>query len=178
MNALLSVDHARVNVKECVLYTTLEPCALCVGAIRMLGMKDMRYAARDPAAGGLALLDATDFMRRGGVHAEHLGCLELEAALIAMHTSALVSIHPGNPAIEPWAAAGLPGVELGRKLSASGELRRMADGSGASIAQAIDALTRLNGQVEGEQAPSLPASGVATPSPMVLLLIGAPASGK
>src|SRR5579871_1790776 len=36
INALLSVDHAALSLRECVLYTTLEPCALCVGAIRML----------------------------------------------------------------------------------------------------------------------------------------------
>jgi tRNA(Arg) A34 adenosine deaminase TadA/predicted kinase len=178
MNALLSVDHVTVNIKECVLYTTLEPCALCVGAVRMLGMKEVRYAARDPAAGGLGLLDATDFMRRGGVHAEHLGCLELEAALIAMTTAALLSVRPGTPAIDPWEAAGLPGVRLGRELSASGELRRTAAGSGPSVAQVIDELARRNGQVEGKAAPGPSASGVATPSPVVLLLIGAPASGK
>src|SRR5258708_25047415 len=35
MNALLRLDHPHVDVRSCVLYTTLEPCALCVGAIRM-----------------------------------------------------------------------------------------------------------------------------------------------
>src|SRR5207302_7125129 len=63
VNALVSVDHAAVHARDCVLYTTLEPCALCVGAIRMLGLKDVRYAARDPVAGSLALFEATDFMR-------------------------------------------------------------------------------------------------------------------
>ena len=67
MNALVDLDHAAVDVRECVLYTTLEPCALCVGAIRMLALKGVRYAARDAAAGSLALLEATDFMRRGQV---------------------------------------------------------------------------------------------------------------
>jgi tRNA(Arg) A34 adenosine deaminase TadA len=69
INALLSVDHAASNLRECVLYTTLEPCALCVGAIRMLHICQVRYAARDPIAGGLQLLEATPFMRRGAVEA-------------------------------------------------------------------------------------------------------------
>jgi tRNA(Arg) A34 adenosine deaminase TadA len=71
VNALISVDHATVNIKECALYTTLEPCALCVGAIRMLALKDVRYAASDPAAGSLSLLEATEFMRRGQVQPQH-----------------------------------------------------------------------------------------------------------
>src|SRR3981081_3786458 len=33
MNAVLSLDHVAVDLKQCTLYTTLEPCALCVGAI-------------------------------------------------------------------------------------------------------------------------------------------------
>src|SRR5207302_9486491 len=92
VNALVSVDHAAVHARDCVLYTTLEPCALCVGAIRMLGLKDVRYAARDPVAGSLARLEATDFMRRGEVRAQHLGQPDLEALLIAMNVDALLSI--------------------------------------------------------------------------------------
>jgi tRNA(adenine34) deaminase len=67
INALIGLDYSVTNVRECALYATLEPCVLCVGAIRMVGLKDVRYVARDPIAGGLALLEATDFMRRGGV---------------------------------------------------------------------------------------------------------------
>src|SRR5207302_7290832 len=85
VNALVSVDHAAVHARDCVLYTTLEPCALCVGAIRMLGLKDVRYAARDPVAGSLALFEATDFMRRGAVQPHHLEHDALEAVIIAMN---------------------------------------------------------------------------------------------
>ena len=75
-----------------MLYTTLEPCALCVGAIRMLGLRDVRYAARDPAAGSLTLFEATDFMRRGAVQPRHLGDDALEAVLIAMNAVAHLSL--------------------------------------------------------------------------------------
>ena len=85
INALLSVDHASLNLRECVLYTTLEPCALCVGAIRMLHIPRVRYAARDPIAGGLQLLNATPFMRQEVVEAQPLGHAELEAILVALH---------------------------------------------------------------------------------------------
>jgi tRNA(Arg) A34 adenosine deaminase TadA len=62
-----------MNVRECTLYVTLEPCVLWVSAIRMVGLKDVRYVTRDPVVGGLALLEATDFMRRGGGGCERVG---------------------------------------------------------------------------------------------------------
>jgi tRNA(Arg) A34 adenosine deaminase TadA len=74
-----SMDHAAVQAPECVLYTMLEPCALCVGAVRMQGLRDVRYAARHPAAGSLTLFDATDFMRRGAVQPQNLNDDAVEA---------------------------------------------------------------------------------------------------
>jgi len=65
INALIGLAHSATNIRECALYSTLEPCVLCIGAIRMVGLKDVRYAERDPVAGGTALLEATNFMRRG-----------------------------------------------------------------------------------------------------------------
>jgi tRNA(Arg) A34 adenosine deaminase TadA len=92
VNALINVEHATVNIKDCALYTTLEPCALCVGAIRMLALKDVRYAASDRAAGSLPRLEASEFMRRGRVQVQHLEQPDLEAVLIAMNTEVLLSI--------------------------------------------------------------------------------------
>ena len=129
VNALVSIDHVAVKARECVLYTTLEPCALCVGAIRMLALRDVRYAARDPAAGSLPLLEATGFMRRGAVQAQHLGHDELEAVLIAMNVVAhlsLVQRFDLRRPIDIWEVEKLPGVEFGRELFASGHLEHLA----------------------------------------------------
>jgi len=61
-------------------------------AIRVVGLKDVRYAARDTAAGNLALLDATDFMRRSEVQVQHPERPDLEAVLIAMNVAAQIPI--------------------------------------------------------------------------------------
>ena len=45
------------------LYTTPEPCPMCVGAIRLARLHRVHYAARDPAAGSVHLLGASHFMR-------------------------------------------------------------------------------------------------------------------
>lgn len=192
MNALVSVDHAAVNVRACVLYTTLEPCALCVGAIRMLGLKDVRFAACDTSAGSLALLDATDFMRHGHVQAQHLQQPELEAVLIAMNTDALLSIGERfdlRPPLDRWEAAGLPGVAFGRHLFASGELRRLASNPGLGIDPVLETL--VGSYRDRDASTPAQATRVATPAhlgldttqqaerrPLVLIITGAPASGK
>lgn len=139
MNAFLSIDHEAVDVRQCVLYTLLEPCALCVGAIRMLALRDVRYAARDSAAGSLELFEATDFMRRGNVRVQHLQQPVVEAVVIALNTAALLSMahrFDVRPPIARWEGAGLPGVKLGRDFFASGELSRLAT-SGTTTAEKI-----------------------------------------
>lgn len=142
INALIGVDHSTTNIRECTLYATLEPCVLCIGAIRMVGLKDVRYAARDPVAGGLALLEATDFMRRGGIVPKELGNPGLALATIALNVAAhLELVERWEP--NRWQAAGLPGVDLGVQLYASGELRELAD-SATTIAEVLERLAKGN----------------------------------
>jgi tRNA(adenine34) deaminase len=54
---------ATLNRKKASIYSTMEPCPMCTGAIRMMQLKTIHIAARDPAAGSTALLNATKFMR-------------------------------------------------------------------------------------------------------------------
>ncbi len=144
INALLSVDHASLNLRECVLYTTLEPCALCVGAIRMLHIPRVRYAARDPIAGGLQLLNATPFMRQEVVEAQPLGHAELEAILVALHVDvqlALVRRSLARDGGEPWGGVTVPGVTFGRALFACGYLQGLV-AARVSPAEALNDLVQ------------------------------------
>ena len=44
------------RLEDCVLYVTLEPCAMCAGAIVLCRIKRLVYGAADPKAGGCASL--------------------------------------------------------------------------------------------------------------------------
>jgi tRNA(adenine34) deaminase len=46
------VDHKR----ECTIYTTLEPCLMCLGAIINVGIESIVIARPDPDIGALSLL--------------------------------------------------------------------------------------------------------------------------
>ena len=50
--------------KHLSLYTTMEPCPMCTGAIRVMQLQSLHVAAWDPAAGSTELFKATQFMRQ------------------------------------------------------------------------------------------------------------------
>ena len=41
------------RLDECTLWVTLEPCAMCAGAISVARLKALRFAAEDPKGGGV-----------------------------------------------------------------------------------------------------------------------------
>lgn len=69
------VDHAETecvqlldirkypNVHDYILYTSLEPCPMCMGTIIMGNIKKVRIAARDSWAGATNLCDQSEYMR-------------------------------------------------------------------------------------------------------------------
>ncbi len=52
----LAAAHAALGEKflvECDLYVTLEPCAMCAGAISLSRIRRLHFAASDPKSGGV-----------------------------------------------------------------------------------------------------------------------------
>jgi len=69
-----------------ILFTTLEPCPMCVGAIRLARLSRAHYAARDPAAGSLDLLQADELMRDLGCESVGPDDEVMEAVIVALVT--------------------------------------------------------------------------------------------
>jgi tRNA(adenine34) deaminase len=138
MNALVALDHARTDPRDCALYTTTEPCPLCTGAIRMIRLREVYYAARDPLAGSLSLLDATPFMRRQGIRVFAPERADLETLIAALHIEFSLRVEPasGERIAAHWATDLAAGVELGRSLHRSGELYRLGQ-AGASTEEMV-----------------------------------------
>ncbi len=136
VNALVALDYTGLDPLACTLYTTTEPCPLCTGAIRMVGIGAVHYASRDTAAGSIALLEATPFMRRRAIQVVGPHDPDLEAIIVAMHTELVLYPPMARPAwlLEVWEEAVPQGVALGRRLYATGELARLrAEGAGAAL---------------------------------------------
>lgn len=63
MNALAQIGAVRSTESEgWAVFSTLEPCAMCAGAIRVSfrGRITVGYASEDPTGGGLQMITATD----------------------------------------------------------------------------------------------------------------------
>ena len=72
---------------ECILYTTLEPCVMCLGAIVMGNIRHVVYGAADPGAGGTEMYNRVDYVRRSIRGCYDGGILAAECqGLLAMFT--------------------------------------------------------------------------------------------
>ncbi len=86
--------HAEINVLaqaspadrlyEGILYTTLEPCAMCVGAAVVCGARHIRYAAKDGPTGATELLTVHPFLASKNVKLEGTQGVLSAASLVLM----------------------------------------------------------------------------------------------
>jgi len=139
INALLDLDWKTVNVYGCALYSTVEPCLMCTGAVRMAHMKEIHYACNDSGAGGTTLIDKTPFFKDGDIHLHGPHDEELLVILMALQVEATLSQHHPNP--DAWInqlARDVPrGKTLGYKLFEDGLVVR-AHEEGRDAAYVID----------------------------------------
>jgi len=118
VNALSTIPR-EVDRSECELYTTLEPCPMCTGAIRMSQLRGVHFAAFDPIAGFTEFLQANEFMRAFpcAVHVPTNSELERVIVSLVMEYRERERHHRWR---ERWEAYHPEGASLGARLSVSG----------------------------------------------------------
>lgn len=84
LNALIVLRESRDVLHGCTLYTLVEPCPLCMGAIYMSSVRRVVFACRDAWAGSVNLLGSTPYLSLKPVTAEYLGQPVLEAIIRGM----------------------------------------------------------------------------------------------
>ncbi len=72
-NAIHGLGRRSLTDYELTLYTTVEPCPMCIGAIGMSRIRRVVVASRDPHAGSLDLLGTSAYLRSKGIAAEEPG---------------------------------------------------------------------------------------------------------
>ncbi len=60
-NLLRRLDMSRFDPKKLTLYTTMEPCAMCIGTASVSNIRHLRSAAHDPHCGMLHLIDTEPY---------------------------------------------------------------------------------------------------------------------
>ena len=144
MNALLALKADRLARHAASLYTTTEPCPLCLGAFYMSGVRTLHYAAREPYAGSTNLLGTTPYLSRKSIKVFGPAEPELEALVtaLAMEAELFFRLDPASSVLQSWREVIPAGATLGEQLYRNGELRRMQE-EGWTAAKVVDALLAM-----------------------------------
>lgn len=116
MLGLRETDHP--DIKKYILYTTMEPCPMCFGAIVMMGIRNVRFGARDGFAGATSLNDKLDYIK--GKEIDIKGEKdEIEAFQLILQSSYEYSRqHPRIESIlDTWRPINKLSVDYGKKLN-------------------------------------------------------------
>lgn len=144
INALLTLNIDQESRHTSALYTTMEPCPLCMGAFYMSSVRTLHFAARDPYAGSVNLLGTTPYLSRKPIRVIPPFDRALETSLIAMMVETELTLR-GEAVItsrffDEWRAMSPEAVEFGIALYRSNELRKRQK-EGLSANDAINWLT-------------------------------------
>lgn len=128
LNALIPLSRLDVDPHLCVLYTSLEPCPLCIGALVMSGVHNVHYLARDPYAGSVNLLGTTPYLASKPVKTFGPSDTRLEACILALNTAQGIQRWPADVWLQvsqKWNAVLPDAVRFGERLLQNGDLSRM-----------------------------------------------------
>jgi tRNA(Arg) A34 adenosine deaminase TadA len=141
LNALLTLEG---EADSRVLYTTTEPCPLCVGAARMADVGGLRYASREPWAGSAAMFETVPYLRRANLGVLGPEDQRLEAILVVLLVERYLRLEPKVlPSFLKLYEEIMPqATRIARDAHASGLLGTMgADGaSGREMVETLDQL--------------------------------------
>jgi tRNA(adenine34) deaminase len=142
VEALRALDFPAIDPHTCILYTTTEPCPMCMGTFYMSGLRTLHFASRDPYAGSVNLLGKTWYLSRKPIKVTGPDPL-LEPIVVALFVEQDVRIHSQELSTELfWEIyrGAIPnGVEFGLDLARKGTLQDLRK-RGASTKEMIDSL--------------------------------------
>ena len=139
INALYSLRGLSLDKYACALYTTMEPCPQCLGAIYMSGIREFHYACRDAWAGSANLLGTTPYLSRKKMKVFAPQDEALEGLICALHADFVLrrGLEHNRELIELWRIDSPRGIRLAGELQRSGFYERVSR-ENWPVEQAID----------------------------------------
>ena len=124
LNALLAMRQKPQDVHSYAIYTAVEPCPLCMGAIYMSGVRAIYYACRDDYAGATNLLGKSWYLSHKPVKVFGPQAGALEDVVFALQMAyQLQERSPEDHVIVRQRAQIERGARLGEQLAARGALQ-------------------------------------------------------
>lgn len=111
MNAIYS---SKQSLRNTIIYSSMEPCIMCFGAIVMNGIKEINYAARDGVAGGTNLKNTFIKKRHIKIN-EHNSELEIIQLVIKTDFIYRNFEEQAEELLSVWEETCPSGIQLGRK---------------------------------------------------------------
>lgn len=143
LNTLLQVSRRdRPNIRGCVLYTTMEPCPLCMGALVMSNVRGMRFAARDGWAGSAAYSLQMPYIaaKKLNVEGPIVGLGDINTVLNAERAFAQ-NPNPTNILINRWSLDYPAAIAVALQWYADGTLIKASE-EGRDAARVFDAIAQ------------------------------------
>lgn len=124
MNALVALSQTDVPPRSCTLYSTMEPCMMCMGAIRMVRIGMVRFACLDPVAGSSCLVETKPYQAFGLLPVAATENRALADLLLVVFVEAMLRTgrQPWVDFVETAVPQPNAAIKLGKTLFTSGEL--------------------------------------------------------
>lgn len=144
LNALIAFPQQDYDPHLCRLYSALEPCPLCLGALYMSGLRQLYYAAADPFAGSVNLLGRTPYLSRKPIQVFGPTDPVLEQIILAMQIDFFLRRDDDRAGmvLESWRVAKPDAIQFGQRLFAENHLPDL-QASRATAENAFDFLAGL-----------------------------------
>jgi len=95
VEAMQNLEYSGLDPHTCALYTTTEPCPMCIGTFYMSGLRRLNFAARDPWAGSVNLLGKTWYLSQKKITLSGPQA-RIEPILVALFVEQELRFHDGQ----------------------------------------------------------------------------------
>jgi len=122
INTIYNLPKKHAQRRDLILFTTVEPCPMCLGAIAMSRIRSILIASRDTWAGSANLLEKTSYLKGKEISVTFNNDTSIERFFLLLHVYSLfrnAKVPEYHNAIQAFRMVSAPIVQIALELSDS-----------------------------------------------------------